>query len=173
MRHASLRELHAIYRHFQSRKDVFPHVRQDKLSRMIEARQVIWQDGVIVTYQKYKKRTRVGDVKVPAGAIMLHQILNSNQFNGAGRRVFRQFVDDIVKPSGDLYLSVRKNNTVARRFYERHGMKVAGAVAWKNGTIPGLVYRLALATSQRSDRTHAAAKQPVPIATPMAGARNQ
>jgi hypothetical protein len=34
-------------------------------------------------------------------------------------------------------------------------------------TISGLV------TSQRSDRTHAAAKQPVPMATPMAGARNQ
>jgi hypothetical protein len=28
-------------------------------------------------------------------------------------------------------------------------------------------------TSQRSDRTHAAAKQPVPMATPMAGTRNQ
>jgi len=31
---------------------------------------------------------------------------------------------------------------VACRFYERHCMKVASAVAWKNGTIPGLVYRL-------------------------------
>jgi hypothetical protein len=173
MRHASLRDLKAIYGHFRFHRDVFPHVRQDTLRRRIEAHQCIWQDGVVITYQQYRKRTRVGDVKVPAGAIMLHQILNSNLFNGAGRRVFRQFVDDIVKPSGDLYLSVRKHNMVARRFYERHGMKVAGAVAWKNGTIPGLVYRLALATSQRSDRTHAAAKQPVPIATPMAGARNQ
>ncbi|HTT24940.1 MAG TPA: hypothetical protein VMG82_38860 [Candidatus Sulfotelmatobacter sp.] len=31
---------------------------------------------------------------------------------------------------------------VACRFYERHGMKVVGTVAWKNGTIPGLVYLL-------------------------------
>jgi ribosomal protein S18 acetylase RimI-like enzyme len=74
---------------------------------------------------------------------MLHQILNTNQFNGAGRKVFRQFIDEIVQPSGgELYLSVRKENTVACRFYERQGLKVVGTVAWKNGTVPGLVYRL-------------------------------
>ena len=47
--------------------------------------------------------------RLPAGAIMLHQILNSNQSSGAGRRVFRKFADEMVKPSGgDLYLSVRR-----------------------------------------------------------------
>ena len=143
MKHATLADLKEIYGHFQKRKDVFPHVRQDRLKRRIEAHQCIYHCGVIIVYQQYKKRTRVGDTQVPAGAIMLHQILNNNQFNGAGRRVFRGFVDEIVKPSGgDLYLSVRKENAVACRFYERHGMKVAGTVAWKNRTIPGLVYRL-------------------------------
>lgn len=93
----------------------------------------------------------MGDVQVPTGGIMLHQILNSGQFNGAGRKVFQQFVDEIVKPSaGDLYLSVRKENAVARAFYERHGMRLAGSVAWKNRTIPGLVYRLSL----QMHRTH-------------------
>jgi hypothetical protein len=82
-------------------------------------------------------------VQIPAGSIMLHQILNADQFNGAGRKVFRQFIAEIVEPSGgDLYLTVRKHNAVARRFYERHGIKVVGTVAWKNRTIPGLVYRL-------------------------------
>ncbi len=145
MRHASLRDLRAIYRHFRSHRDVFPHIRQDTLRRRIEAHQCIYQDGVIVVYQQYKKRTRVGSVLVPAGAIMLHQILNSGQFNGAGRKVFQKFVAEIVKPSGgDLYLSVRKENTVACRFYERHGMKVAGNVAWKKRTVPGFIYKLAI-----------------------------
>jgi hypothetical protein len=72
MRHASLRDLKAIYRHFQAHRDVFPHIRQDALKRRIEARQCAYQNGVVITYQRYKKRTRVGDVKVPAGAIMLH-----------------------------------------------------------------------------------------------------
>jgi len=54
-------------------------------------------------------------------------------------------VDGIVKPSGgDLYLSVRKENAVACRFYERHGMKIAGKVSWSGGSIPGLVFRLSL-----------------------------
>jgi hypothetical protein len=143
MRHASLRDLNAIYSHFQAHRDIFPHIRQDGLKRRIEAGQCVYQQGVTIVYQRYKKTTCVGDVQVPAGAIMLHQILNSRQFNGAGRRVFRRFVDEIVEPSGgDLYLTVRKENAVARRFYERHGMKVVGTVAWKKRTIPGLVCRL-------------------------------
>lgn len=145
MRHATARDLKTIFRHFQSRKDVFPHIRQDRLKRRIESRQCIYESGVVITYQKYRKRTRVGDVQIPAGAIMLHQILNANQFNGAGRKVFRKFVNEVVKPSdGDLYLSVRKENAVACSFYKRQGMSVAGTVAWKRGTIPGLVYRLSI-----------------------------
>ncbi len=148
MRHASLRDLKAIYRHFQAHHDVFPHIRQDGLIRRIEAGQCVYQDGVVITYQQYRKRTRVGDVQVPGGAIMLHQILNTDQFNGAGRRVLRQFVAEIVEPSGgDLYLSVRKENRVACRFYERHGMKVVGTVAWAGGTIAGLIYRLSAKVS--------------------------
>lgn len=143
MLYACIRDLKAIYGHFQTRKDVFPHVRQDALKRQIKAHQCIYQDGVVITYQQYRKRTRVGDVQIPAGSIMLHQILNSGQFNGAGRKIFKQFMDEIVEPSGgDLYLSVRKDNTVACRFYERHGLEVCGAVSWSAGTIPGLVYRL-------------------------------
>jgi hypothetical protein len=142
VKHATLSDLKEIYRHFQKRKDVFPHVRQDKLQRMIEMGQVVWQDGVAITYQKYKKRTRVGDVQIPAGAIMIHQIVNSQQGNGKGSVVFEDFVAEVVLPSwGDLYLSVREENTVARSFYERHGMKVVGKVVWSGGTLSGLVYR--------------------------------
>jgi hypothetical protein len=145
MKHATLADLKEIYGHFQKHKDVFPHVRQDKLQRMIEAGQVVWQDGVIVTYQQYKKRTRVGEVQIPAGSIMLHQILNSRQFSGKGGDVFERFVEEIVKPSGgDLYLSVRWENAVACSFYERHGMKVVGKVSWSGRTLPGRVYKMAL-----------------------------
>jgi hypothetical protein len=120
---------------------VFPHIRQDALLRRILAGQCIYLDGVVITYQQYKKRTRVGDVDVPRGAIMLHQIVNSKQFSGAGGRVFEKFCDEVVAPSGgDLYLTVRRANRTACAFYERHGMKVVGTVAWSAGRIPGLVY---------------------------------
>jgi len=85
--------------------------------------------------------TRVGEVDIPAKATMLHQIVNGSQFNGAGGRVFDRFFEEVVVPSGgDLYLSVRAANDVACRFYERHGMAVAGKVAWAGDTLPGLVY---------------------------------
>jgi hypothetical protein len=144
MNYAKLSDLKEIYGHFQKRKDVFPHVRQDKLRRMIEAGQVVWQDGVVITYQQYKKRIRVGEVQIPAGSIMLHQILNSRQVSGKGGEVFEQFVREIVEPSGgELYLSVRKENAVACSFYEHHDMKVVGKVSWSGGTLPGRVYKMA------------------------------
>jgi hypothetical protein len=149
MKHAKLSDLKEIYGHFQKHKDVFPHVRQDKLRRMIEAGQLVWQDGVVITYQQYRRAGRVAAtclVKANAGDVILHQILNAQQFSGAGGRVFEQFVAEVLKPSGgDLYLSVREENTVARSFYERHGMSVVGKASWSRGTLPGLVYRLALA----------------------------
>src|ERR1039458_7061697 len=145
MKHATLADLQEIYWQFQKRKDVFPHVRRDKLQKMIEKSLVIWQDGVVITYQQYKKKTRVGDLDIPAGTIMLHQILNSQQFSGKGSELFEQFVREVVGPSGgNLYLSVRKGNTVACAFYERHGMHVVGRVAWSGGSLPGLVYGLAV-----------------------------
>jgi hypothetical protein len=39
-----------------------------------------------------------------------------------------------------LYLSVRQENSTACQFYERHGMRVVGGVAWAKGTIPGHIY---------------------------------
>jgi hypothetical protein len=62
---------------------IFPHIRQDALSRRIAAGQCIYEDAVAITYQQYKKRTRVGDVDVPRGAVTLHQIVNSKQFSGS------------------------------------------------------------------------------------------
>lgn len=151
MRYADLRDLKTIYNHFRAHRSVFPHVRQDALKRRIAAKQCIYQDGVVITFQQYRKRTRVGTVSIPAGSIMLHQIVNSEQFNGAGHRVFRQFCEQIVKPSrGDLYLSVRTENRIACHFYERNRMSVVGKVAWSGGSIPGFVYRSSM-TSATTD----------------------
>lgn len=144
MRYASLDDLKEISRAMHAHEEL-KHVRQDRLKKRIEARQVIYQEGVAITFQQYKKRTRVGELDIPAGSIMLHQIVNSDQHSGWGGRIFDRFVEEIVRPSGgNLYLSVRKQNAVACSFYERHGMKVAGKVAWSGGTLPGLIYRLTL-----------------------------
>ena len=139
LRHAKESELKEVYTIFYKRRDIFPHIRFDYIKRMILAGQCVYQDGVVITYQIYKKNTRVGSVLIPKGSIMLHQILNSGQFNGAGGKIFQQFCTDIVN-GGDLYLAVRENNQVARDFYVRHGMKLVGDIVWDNGTMPGCIY---------------------------------
>jgi hypothetical protein len=148
LRQAVPSEADEIYSAFRKRADIFPFMRKDKIQGRIARGQCIFDDGVIITYQRYKKPTRVGSVQIPHGSIMLHQILNSKQFSGAGRSIFEKFFNQIVVPSGgDLYLSVREENTVARAFYERHGMSVVGSVTWKNGSLPGTVYRKRVAAS--------------------------
>ncbi len=141
MHHATPDQLKEIFGLFRSYPAIFPHIRQDALLRRIVAQQCAYEDGVVITYQRYKKLTRVGTLDVPAGAVMLHQIVNSKQLSGVGGRVFEKFCAEIVRPlGGQLYLSVRQENTTACQFYERQGMRVVGSVAWANGTIPGHIY---------------------------------
>ena len=76
------------------------HIRQDALQHRIDAGQCVSEDGVVITYQPYQKRTRGGTVDVPVGAVMLHQIVNSNQFNGSAARVFERSCGEAVWPAG-------------------------------------------------------------------------
>jgi hypothetical protein len=149
MRLAEPSDLKAIYRMFAVlRGQMFPHVRQDALERRIRAKECVFDSDVVLVFQRYKKRTRVGDVDIPAGSVMLHQIVNGNQFNGAGGRLFDRFHDEMA---ADLYLSVRAENTIARRFYERHGMKAVGKVSWA-GDAKGVIY--CKSTRQQSTEHH-------------------
>jgi RimJ/RimL family protein N-acetyltransferase len=143
MKLAKLSELKEIYGHFQKYKEVFPHLRQDALRRRIKAKQCIYENGVVITFQTYKKKTWVGDVLIPAGATMLHQIVNSEQGNGTASTVFNHFCDEVFdNAKGDLYLTVRRDNELACKFYEKMGMRVAGKIKWSKGKIPGVVYRM-------------------------------
>jgi hypothetical protein len=142
MHFAEQTELKPIYSLFASRRDVFPHIRLDALSRRIEAKQCIFEEGVAITYQQYRKLTHVGSLAIPSKSVMLHQIINGRQFSGAAGRIFDRFFNEIAAPlGGDLYLTVREENTVACLFYERHGMASVGNVSWAGGAIPGLIYR--------------------------------
>jgi hypothetical protein len=158
MRFATLDDLREVARAMRAHEEL-RHVRQDKLRKRIEAGQCIYDEGVVITFQIYKKKTRVGNLDIPRGSVMLHQIVNAKQFSGAGGRVFKKFVEEIVKPSGgDVYLSVRKANTVACSFYERHGMEIVGKVNWsqKGSPLPGLVYKLSVASATLCTRRQTA-----------------
>ena len=39
---------------------IFPHIRSDKIQRMIESENVVWEEKVLITYNHYQRRQRVG-----------------------------------------------------------------------------------------------------------------
>ena len=61
MKHATLDDFEKVYSYYQKYKVWFPYIRTDKLKRVIEEGRCILQDGVVLTYSIYKRRTRVSN----------------------------------------------------------------------------------------------------------------
>ena len=127
------------YAAFSSRKDIFPHVRADYVKRQLESGSVYESGGVFIIAGKYKKNVNLQGTIIPKGAMMLHQIVNTGLGNGSASKVFDEWAQAV---GADIYLSVRANNDIARRFYEHKEFKVIGDLAWKGGEMPGKIYRL-------------------------------
>ena len=60
MNHATIDNLDEIMDVFKQYKDIFPHIRSDKIQRMIESNNVVWEEKVLITYNHYQRKQRVG-----------------------------------------------------------------------------------------------------------------
>jgi RimJ/RimL family protein N-acetyltransferase len=67
---------------------------------------------------------------------ILHQIAAKNR-NGSASEVFQRFFKWTERR---VFLSVRSDNEIAKRFYLRNNMKLIGGTSWARGTLPGDVY---------------------------------
>ena len=143
LHHATAADAKAIYALFRQRKDVFPHIRFDYIQRACAEHRCIYERGVVLTYQQYKRTVRLGDVLARKGDYILHQILSTRE-RGAAEDVFRRFWSEIVLPHS-LLLTVRNTNIVAHGFYKRVGMVPIGNIEWseKGNPLPGTVFLLA------------------------------
>tara|TARA_B100000519_G_C14089634_1_gene365664 strand:+ start:150 stop:659 length:510 start_codon:yes stop_codon:yes gene_type:complete len=157
MKHAEIIDLEEIMDVFKQYKDVFPHIRSDKIERMVKSGNVVWEEKVLITYNWYKRkqklgyieRSQFGDfdmvVKAPYEAqendCILHQIAAKNQGDGSGKRVFERFLE--FNNGRDIILSVRSENKRARSFYENYGFDVKSDIEWgKTKQVKGKVYVL-------------------------------
>jgi len=142
LRQATPSDLNVICKAFQARRDVFPHVRADYVRRACEQGRCFYDSGVVIIWQQYVKAVRLGDVTVPQGNVILHQILNATNERGTAAAVFQRFCEFVTSlgVNVNLYLTVRESNQRARRFYEKLGMRSIGRIAWAKGTIPGVIY---------------------------------
>ena len=139
MIHATDKDYDVVKEIFSQHKQWFPHVRQDYIKRMIASGNLILDNDVIITYNYYKRKQRIGTVTAQQGDCILHQIAAKNKGTAS------QKLQDFFKwTNRRVFLSVRSDNQIAKKFYEKNGMNLVGQTSWSLGgvknALPGDVY---------------------------------
>ena len=137
MNHAKETDIESVKEIFYQHKKWFPHIRTDYMKRMIAKENLIFDNDVVITYNFYKRKQRIGDVIAQQGDCILHQIA-AKHHNGSASQALQKFFE-FVNPRR-VYLSVRSDNEIAKKFYLKNNMKLVGSTSWAKGTLPGDVY---------------------------------
>ena len=137
MNHAKETDFESVKEIFYQHKKWFPHIRTDYMKRMIAKENLIFDNDVVITYNFYKRKQRIGDVIAQQGDCILHQIA-AKHHNGSASQALQKFFE-FVNPRR-VYLSVRSDNEIAKKFYLKNNMKLVGSTTWAKGTLPGDVY---------------------------------
>lgn len=119
---------------FYKHKEIFPHIRQDKLLHYIETGNCIYDNEVVITFNVYKRKVRIGNIVANKGDCILHQIVSKS---GKASKTLQDFFKYI---NTKVYLTVRESNTKAIDFYLKNDMLKIGEIAWKNNTIPVKIF---------------------------------
>ena len=107
------------------------------MKRMIARKQLILEDGILITFHHAKRRQKIGDVQLQKGDTVLHQIASDSPGSGTAQAILNNFFD--YCPS-DVFLSVRADNLTANKFYVKMSMNLIGKTSWAKGTLPCNVY---------------------------------
>ena len=134
---AEKKDFNKVKEIFYSHKKWFPHVRTDYMMRMIDKKQLILEDGILITFHHAKRRQKIGDVQLEKGDTVLHQIASDSPGSGNAQSILNNFFEYCPK---DVFLSVRADNLTANKFYVKMNMNLIGSTSWAKGTIPGNVY---------------------------------
>ena len=137
MNHAKETDFESVKEIFYQHKKWFPHIRTDYMKRMIAKNNLIYDNDVVITYNFYKRKQRIGDIIAQQGDCILHQIAAKHK-NGSASQALQNFFE-FVNPRR-VYLSVRSDNEIAKKFYLKNNMKLVGSTTWAKGTLPGDVY---------------------------------
>ena len=137
MNHAKETDFETVKEIFYQHKKWFPHIRTDYMKRMIAKENLIFDNDVVITYNFYKRKQRIGDIIAQQGDCILHQIAAKHK-NGSASQALQNFFE-FVNPRR-VYLSVRSDNEIAKKFYLKNNMKLVGSTTWAKGTLPGDVY---------------------------------
>ena len=137
MNHAKEIDFESVKEIFYQHKTWFPHIRTDYMKRQIAQGNLIYDNDVVITYKFYKRKQKIGEVIAQQGDCILHQIAAKHK-NGSASKALQKFFE-FVKPRR-VFLSVRSDNEIAKKFYVKNNMKLVGTTTWAKGTLPGEVY---------------------------------
>jgi|TARA_B110000908_G_C10016062_1_gene340824 RimJ/RimL family protein N-acetyltransferase len=139
MIHAKENDFDAVKDIFYQHKEWFPHIRTDYMRREIKSGNLILDNDVIITYNYYKRKQKIGNIQAQQGDCVLHQIAAKNK--GTASQVLQRF---FKWTNRRVFLSVRSDNLIAKKFYKKNNMKIVGQTSWaKDGVknaLPGDVY---------------------------------
>ena len=136
---------------FKQHRPIFPHIRTDYLRRQNVVKNIIFDDGVVIVNNEYKRQVKLNKKVFKKGTYIIHQIVNSVKGNGNATKVLNRFFDVLMMLNvNSCILSVRKSNTVARKFYEKNGFKKVDTISWSNGRIKGVIYEINLKKKTKS-----------------------
>ena len=139
MIHAKDTDFDVVKDIFYQHKQWFPHIRMDYIRREIAKGHLILDNDVVIAYNYYKRKQKIGDIQAQQGDCVLHQIAAKNK--GTASQVLQRF---FKWTNRRVFLSVRSDNVIAKVFYERNNMRLIGQTSWtKDGVknaLPGDVY---------------------------------
>jgi len=138
MKYATIEDLDAIMDIVKKyRKTVFPYFREDKLKEKIQRSEVMLDKQTFIIFGTYRKRTWLGEVCAHKGDMAIHEIGTEEQGSGCAHDVLAEFIDNFSGKK--IWLTVRKENERAVRFYIKHEFEIVGGILWSDGKLPGCV----------------------------------
>ena len=145
MKLSTINDEATIWNIFKQNRSIFPHIRTDYLKRQNVVDNIVFDEGVIIVNNEYKRRVKLNKKVFEKGTYIIHQIVNSIKGNGVAENILTRFLLDLqLNGVEKCILTVRESNIRARRFYKRLGFRKVDTISWSNNKIKGIVYSISL-----------------------------
>lgn len=140
LRRATAHDLGAIQHAFRAYPDIFPFIRQDFLTREIQAGRVIYDFGMVAILKQMQRGGRLGTYRYSKGVWQMPELVKTDRATAwSSLQLFRAILDECVQDN-ILFGSVRNDNLVSLQWHRQMGYRDVGTITWKNGTLPGSIW---------------------------------
>lgn len=131
---------------FKLYPEVFPggyyRFLKGRLYNKIDRNELIYKKGVVLTWTKYKRKTKISPtISILKDEIKINQLVNKHQGNGMAKKIFKDFLN---KHKTTFYLDVKKDNIRAIDFYKKNNFAIVGEKLFGKSKIPGIIMRRTL-----------------------------